>query len=274
MCSSWRRWWRRKRPSALKGEREAAAAYQTAQAFPASEVIGSSVNGQPIEARRYGRGSKNVVLVGGIHAGLAPNSVELAETAADWFAKNRDSIPASLAVWVVPNMNPDSDYAPGQLEGRYNARGVDLNRNWDCAWHPNPIIRGERRDGAGGKQAMSEPETQALAAFFERARPYAVLFWDAPATGGQIAPGGCLRINEEAEALAEAYGAATGYGYSRTNSQDIGSVEGDVTNWLDTKGVPAFFGAPARCVASGLGDEPGRDSESAADSCRRVNSEQ
>jgi hypothetical protein len=88
---------------------------------------------------------------------------------------------------------------------------------------------------------MSEPETQALAAFFERARPDAVLFWDAPATGGQIAPGGCLRINEEAEALAEAYGAVTGYGYNRTNSEDIGSVEGDVTNWLDTKGVPAFF---------------------------------
>jgi hypothetical protein len=223
---------------AQQSKQEAVAATATAEVIPSSITIGSSVDGVPIEARRFGNGEKKIVLVGGIHAGLAPNTVELVEIAAEWFAKNESAIPASLTVYTVYNANPDSPRAIGQLEGRFNANGVDLNRNWDCDWNQNPIIRGERRQGRGGEEPLSEPETQALAIFLERVSPDAVVFYDAAVRGGFLAPGGCTGINEVAALLSEAYAGATGYGYDDININDI---EGDVTNWLDLRGIPAFF---------------------------------
>jgi hypothetical protein len=50
--------------------------------------------------------------------------------------------------WVIPVMNPDGYY----LDQRYNAHGIDLNRNLS---YMGP-------GGGGGSTAFSEPETQAL----------------------------------------------------------------------------------------------------------------
>ncbi|MCP4359688.1 MAG: hypothetical protein GY796_16905 [Chloroflexi bacterium] len=44
----------------------------------------------------------------------------------------------------MPNLNPDAVMiAPGLVDGRLNANGVDLNRNWDCRWQENNNILGE-----------------------------------------------------------------------------------------------------------------------------------
>ncbi|UCF07914.1 MAG: DUF2817 domain-containing protein [Thermoplasmata archaeon] len=55
-------------------------------------------------------------------------------------------------IWFVPMLNPDGNYH----DQRYNANGVDLNRNFGYEWRPG---------GSQGPYAFSEPETQAMRDF-------------------------------------------------------------------------------------------------------------
>lgn len=223
---------------ALEQEEASARATQAAAAQPSSEIIGYSVGGQPIAVGRYGSGPHKIVLVGGIHAGASPNSIELTRTTAQWLADNPEGLPASVTVIVLENLNPDSEYAPGKLEGRYNANGVDLNRNWDCEWKADPAIQGVRRQGAGGDAPFSEPETHALAQFLEGEKPELVIFWGAQAAGGMVIPGGCPSIDESTEQLTRAFSESAGYAYE---AELFSSTEGDATNWLALQGIPSFF---------------------------------
>ncbi len=86
-------------------------------------MLGRSTRGRPIEAVRVGDPSARprILVIGCIHgdecAGVAATRrLERAEPAAD--------------VWIVHHLNPDG-YALGR---RQNARGVDLNRNFDSEW--------------------------------------------------------------------------------------------------------------------------------------------
>jgi protein MpaA len=68
------------------------------------------------------------------------------------------------SLWVVPNLNPD-----GRAAGtRYNARGVDLNRNFPSEW--------DAALGVSGTRPLSEPEARAAARLIRRLRP-AVTIW-------------------------------------------------------------------------------------------------
>ncbi|MEI2610480.1 MAG: M14 family zinc carboxypeptidase [Candidatus Promineifilaceae bacterium] len=126
-------------------------------------IIGYSVQGLPIEAVQIGSGANKLVFVGGIHSGTAPSTVALGQATVDYFMQHIEEIPQTMTLIIVPNLNPDSPRRLNDLEGRYNANGVDLNRNWNCNWTSDPIIRGERRENVGGTGPNSEPETQALA---------------------------------------------------------------------------------------------------------------
>jgi protein MpaA len=90
------------------------------QAAPATALLGRSWEGRPIHVTRVGDpdAAGRVLVVGCIHgdecAGLAVTGQLLrARVAAD--------------LWVLPNLNPDG-YA---RRSRGNARGVDLNRDFD-----------------------------------------------------------------------------------------------------------------------------------------------
>ncbi|MDX1417770.1 MAG: M14 family metallopeptidase, partial [Candidatus Promineifilaceae bacterium] len=168
----------------------------------------------------------------------APSSVELAQTAVEWLSGFPEEIPAELTVFVVPNMNPDGNSELGGLAARYNVNRVDLNRNWDCNWHPDPLIFDERRPGAGGKKPFSEPENVALATLIRRAQPEAVVFWDAAAPRGLTTAGGCPTVGDEAQALSEVYSRAAGYRLATARSSDL---EGDVSDWLVGQDIPAIF---------------------------------
>ena len=114
--------------------------------FP--RVIGHSVEGRAIEAWIGPQAEGGTLLIGGFHG--------------DEFATIsllRDFRPAGR-VAVLPVLNPDG----AERATRYNARGVDLNRNFAFNWRADSIE-------PPGPEPWSEPESRALRDFIVAARP-------------------------------------------------------------------------------------------------------
>ncbi|NLH49225.1 MAG: PKD domain-containing protein [Myxococcales bacterium] len=68
-------------------------------------------------------------------------------------------------IFIEPLTNPDGNYDdPTWGRSRYNNHGVDLNRNYGYMWDPD--------ESAPGDAPHSEPETQAVAEFWEGNQPF------------------------------------------------------------------------------------------------------
>lgn len=138
------------------------APYQASEARPMLQetfTIGQSVQGLPIQGIRMGNGPRSIVLVGAIH-GNEGNSHVLVNSLIAYFSGNMHRIPPDVSVYFIPVLNPDGL----QRNSRYNARGVDLNRNWATAdWRPDTQDASGRVAGGGGSAPFSEPETSAMA---------------------------------------------------------------------------------------------------------------
>jgi protein MpaA len=123
--------------------------------LPQIEVIGSSRWGLPLISHTWSRPTApRVLLLGGVHGdeieGVALARALLAE------AIRRPAFGLALDLQIIAEVNPDGVLA----KTRGNGAGVDLNRNMDTQdW--SPIALTERYQP--GPQAMSEPETRALA---------------------------------------------------------------------------------------------------------------
>src|SRR3989338_2630534 len=139
---------------------------------PTRKTIGQSVGGRPIEAYTYGNGVMHLAFVGGIHGGYEWNSVLLSYAFLDYLEANPKVIPKSLTVTVIPSDNPDGVYKVTGKEGRFtatdvstdtkllalarfNAHGVDLNRNFDCRWKPTSMW--QSKVVSAGSKPFSEP---------------------------------------------------------------------------------------------------------------------
>ena len=110
---------------------------------PQRIVIGHSVEGRPIEAWASESAPIHTLIIGGFH-GDEPATIRLVEE----FEVD------DPGVALLPVLNPDG----AVLCSRYNARGVDLNRNFGFNWH----IESVEPAGAG---PWSEPESRALRDF-------------------------------------------------------------------------------------------------------------
>ncbi|MCB9420397.1 MAG: protein kinase [Ardenticatenaceae bacterium] len=210
----------------------------TVDAGPERLEIGRSVQNRPIEAVRFGSGEKTIIFIGGLHAGFAPATVALAQQAVSYFQRNPQEVPAGATLYIIISASPDSPNAPGELAGRLNANGVDLNRNWDCRWAQNATWRNQTV--SGGLFPASEPETKAMIDFIQQTGADAVVFWEALAANGLSSAGACGDRSQVSGNLALAYGLAAGYPVADFENLTNQELNGDGTNWLDLQGIPAI----------------------------------
>jgi energy-coupling factor transporter ATP-binding protein EcfA2 len=218
---------------------------------PETIIIGSSVNDTDVEAVRLGSGPNRIIFIGGLHAGFAPGTVELAQQSIDHFLQNPDEIPADVTAFFIPLANPDSlakGTGPGDGQGLTNANNVDLNRNWDCNWEQDTSfydpLKGEGYHTQGSSEsqgAFSEPETQALRDFIVANDPTAVVFWFAPWPGGLAKAGRCGPTSQVSGPLSLIYGSDAFYLVADFIDSDDKARPGQSINWLDAQGIPSIY---------------------------------
>ena len=209
----------------------------TVTSLPTSQVIGYSVEERPITAYRFGSGSYQVALIGDIHGGYEANTHELLLELQAHFEAHTEDVPPTVTLWLIPAANPDGL----AQDRRFNAHGVDLNRNADtdldgCAgndWQPDTFTSDGQYRGAGGDYPFSEPETRALRDFLSQA--HVVVSYHSYA--GAIFPGGC-GIHAPTLRLAEALAQSTGYDLP-TEGWIAYPTTGGLTDYLADLGVAA-----------------------------------
>jgi hypothetical protein len=229
-----------------------AEAVATKDTSPIHEVLGSSVEGRDIAAYTYGQGARHLVFVGGVHGGYEWNSVYLAYRLMDYLDVNPAVIPKGLMVTVIPSANPDGVFkvigkegrfavqdAPDSVDstglGRFNAREVDLNRNFDCKWQSESTWKG--KTVSAGSEPFSEPEARAVRDFVLEAKPDAVVFWHSKANAvyASECEDGILPMTLD---IMKAYSSASGY--QAVEVFDAYEITGDAEGWLASIGVPAI----------------------------------
>jgi hypothetical protein len=217
---------------------------------PIHVTLGKSVEGRDIDLYTFGNGSTTLLFVGGIHGGYEWNSVLLAYKFIDLLSSSTNLIPSELKVLVIPSLNPDgvfkivkkegrfaiSDIPKGEnAEGRFNANGVDLNRNFDCNWQKESTWRNKKV--SAGEKSFSEPESQILKNLIEQTSPSGVVFWHS-ASGNVYASECNDGIVPATLHLMNSYANASGYG--AVESFDAYKVTGDAEGWLASIGIPAI----------------------------------
>lgn len=201
-------------------------------------VLGYSVENRPIEAFKFGNGRTIKLIVAGIHGGYEHNTVELAVELVTYLSDHPERIPADTTLYIVQNLNPDGYARDKGVDGRVNANGVDLNRNWPYNWKAD-----WPRDGCwiwrpvtGGTEGGSEPEVKALISFIDAIRPAALISYHSAALG--IFPGGRPDFPPSIQ-LAEAVAEVTDYPYPPI---DTGcDYTGNLTDWAaNTRNIPSI----------------------------------
>jgi hypothetical protein len=200
----------------------------------ADSVIGDSVNGSDIVAYHFGTGENEILLVGGTHGSYSPNTSAVAEEAVTYFKENADTIPESVTLTIIPNLNPDG-LAMSGTEGRFNANNVDINRNFDCEWSATGVWRDQ--EVSGGSEAFSELEAKALQDYVGTNDLDAAIVWFS--AEGMVYPSACKKAPSKASVeLAATF--ATAAGYPAAAEFNAYAITGDMVNWMAGQGIPAI----------------------------------
>jgi hypothetical protein len=144
-----------------------------------------------------------------------------------------------VSLFLVPTTNPDGLAVGNGPDAAWNARGVDLNRNFETAnWSPDTFGRaGGRygptgtRKGAGGSTPFSEPETRVIRDFVTRQKINAVISYHSGIVSVSARDGG----GGIAEPLAQEAATITGYPYVAVWTEYL--LTGQFMDWLDAVGV-------------------------------------
>jgi len=117
-------------------------------ALISEERVGRSVRGQPIHQIRIGNGDYVILMLASIH-GNESAGTPLLNRLAEHLQQHTEAL-SDCTVVLLPQVNPDGV----QNASRFNAQGVDLNRNF-----PADNRKNSRRYGM---HALSEPESLAI----------------------------------------------------------------------------------------------------------------
>jgi protein MpaA len=129
-------------------------------------LIGRSVQGRPILVQIAGLGTDTTLVMGAIH-GDEPASAALMNPLVAHLQENRQLVEDRRVV-LLPVANPDG-LAAGTRE---NARGIDLNRNFEAA---NRVD-----NGTNGLRPLTEPESRALRALIKEYAPSRIVSIHSP----------------------------------------------------------------------------------------------
>jgi len=146
-------------------------------------VYGASAEGSPLWGVRVGEGARRVLYLGNIHAIEFVGTEVVLAILDGLIADPVDGVEA----WLVPIANPDgraraeANAAAGRRRFvRHNARGVDLNRNFDVGFRADywmhRLLPGIYRPGSG---PCSEPEVAALRDLCAAHPPHAAISFHA-----------------------------------------------------------------------------------------------
>jgi len=175
-------------------------------------IIGRSVQGRPIEVYRFGAGLHERMIVAGIHGGEEGNTIALADQLIAHLQKNPDLIPENISLFILRSLNPDGEALGFDERSRFNANGVDLNRNfppnWQISWRSQGCVSTDPK--TAGSAPGSEPETQAFMAFLVKQKIEALVSYHSSDLG--IFPAG-EPADPESVGLAQAIAAISPYAY-------------------------------------------------------------
>jgi protein MpaA len=176
---------------------------------PVPVVVGRSVHGRAIAARRIGdpAARTKLLVVGAIHGDEGAGRAIVRALARSATA------PAGSDVWLVSTVNPDG----AARRTRTNARGVDLNRNFPRGWRAGARGGGDY----GGPRPLSEPETRAVRRLILRIRPRVTIWFHQP--WGQV-----LAPCRGAVPLQRSYAAVSGLELTRCRGSGL---PGTATRW-------------------------------------------
>lgn len=192
---------------------------------------GLSEDGRPILLWRFGSGAHLLTLIGGIHGAYEANTVALAELLVAHFQTHPAALYGNLTLDIIPVVNPDGYALSDRVAGRYNSRGVDLNRNWGCEWSPEAYFH--NRLVNPGTEPFSEAETRVMADYALEQEPAVVIFYHSAADGVFL---GACGDSPAPRYLGKLLEDATGYPYGTFSAYP---VTGDATNWLVEQGIDA-----------------------------------
>jgi len=206
---------------------------------PVSErtSIGQSAGGRDLSVTIVGyKGGIPVVVVGSIE-GDQISTRTLVDALINYYRQD-EKVPEGVVFYFIPSINPDGNAS----NSRYNAHGVDLNRNWDTSdWKSNAAVPGypNGKAGAGGSYPFSEPEIVALRDLLNGLKANSsrlravVLHASVQVSNGEVYPGG-----DSATTIANAYADAAHYGIEY--GWDQYTTSGEAITWCDEQGIPSI----------------------------------
>lgn len=207
-----------------------------AQTIGTTLIIGYSGQGRPIEAVRFGNGSRKLVVVGDTHGGPEANTYVLTTQLIDYFQQHADQIPSDVRLYLVPTLNPDGL----ALGTRFNANGVDLNRNMNtdldtCAendWRTTVHGAYGLIADTGGAYADSEDESRVIRDFLLDANGAIFIHSNA----GLVFPAFCEHA--PSIAMGQLYAEGAGYLYNRYWPKYM--ITGGMHDWAGSLGIAAI----------------------------------
>jgi len=136
--------------------------------LPEQRIVGMSVRGRPIWCTVLGQGQDVTFILAAIH-GDEPAGTPLVQRLAEYL-QSRPNLLAGRKVVLLPVANPDGM----AYNSRYNAKGVDINRNFAAANRQN--------NAQNGYTPLSEPEARAIASVIRQYSPDRIVSIHQPLT--------------------------------------------------------------------------------------------